>query len=154
MYSNFNIFLKYVTMCSKQIYMMIRRLFCSQHTYLLTLNRGMVTKGGIKPRVLSPPLLFRFLLEVFVVWPRFKVRQIPLDLENILHTQNVGVGCIKNFLKAFEVKVFFKKRQNPQNFLEFGKAPKIRFSKICLEVTFSSIKAFLMVQGSLAHFKS
>ena len=68
-------------------------------------------QGGRENPGFYPPLLFRFPLGVFVVWSRFNVRCIPLDLENILHTQNVSVRCIQNFLRAFEKKFSSKTRK-------------------------------------------
>jgi len=52
----------------------------------------------------------------------FKVRYIPPIYENVLHTQNVRVRRVENFLRASEVKVFAK---NPElQKLDFQKSTR------------------------------
>ena len=70
-----------------------------------------------------------------------------LVLENTLLTPKASVRCIQNFLRTFE-KNLHQKRENSLNILKFGKDSETWFSKICLKVTFPSIKLFILIVRS------
>ena len=80
----------------------------SSNKTLLTLNRCMGLTGESQVFL---PLLFWFPFVVFVLWSRFKMCYVPLDLENILHAQNVRFPLIENVLTAFEIKIFSPKNE-------------------------------------------
>ena len=81
------------------------------------------------------------LYQINIVWwvvrSWIKVRYLSMIWESVLHTQNVSVRRIENFLQASEVKVFAK---NSHTVAGSAELQRLEFQKIHLKVTFPSIK--------------